>query len=92
MSRHGGSPSHIPATQRSHPSPVRIVADAEPLGFRHLQLAGREQPAAAGERAALAERAARPELRMTVPVGWAAAPANRLQQSQDDTLKFPSAL
>jgi hypothetical protein len=39
-----------------------------------LQLAGRDKPAAAGERAALAERAARLDLRMTVPVGWAAAP------------------
>jgi hypothetical protein len=76
MSRHGGSPSHIPATQRSHPSPASVVAEAEPPGFRHLQLEGRHKPEAIGERAALAERAARLDLRMTVPVGWAPAPAD----------------
>nr|WP_294513654.1 peroxidase family protein [uncultured Rhodopila sp.] len=39
-------------------------------------MAGRDKPAASGERAALAERAARLDLRMTVPVGWEVAPAN----------------
>lgn len=74
MSRHGGSPSHSPATQRSHPLPSGVVARAEPPGFRHMELPGRDKPAPGGERAALAERAARLDLRMTIPVGWAAAP------------------
>jgi hypothetical protein len=76
MRHHGGGPTGRRNGKPPHEAVISVAAAGEPRGFRHYVLKGRDQPEAPVDRQALAERAARLELRMTAPLSWGDAPRN----------------